>query len=140
MTAKISLKILVVEDESVVRENLVYILNAQGHELFAAENGRDAVEILAKNPEIDLIISDFNMPVMNGAKLNLWLQEQGPHCPFILCTGSPEMISRELFQKLKIYAMITKPYTVEEIEKHCNAIASAKINKTIMGLNNKVEC
>ena len=58
-------RILVVDDEDIIRVLLTEILSEDGYEIVTAPDGREAIEILEHEP-FDLIISDMVMPVMNG--------------------------------------------------------------------------
>ncbi|MBZ9686526.1 response regulator [Clostridium estertheticum] len=65
-------RMLLVEDEPIVRLALKSLVNWENYgfdEILEANNGKKALEILAKNPDIDIVITDMNMPVMNGIQL-----------------------------------------------------------------------
>lgn len=64
--------VLVVDDESIVRLGLKTIVNWENYGFsldYEASNGKQAIKILIDNPEIDIVITDINMPVMNGIEL-----------------------------------------------------------------------
>jgi len=61
-------KILVVDDEKIIRESLSYILKKEGYEVEEAENGKVAYDILRER-SFDLIITDLEMPEMKGTEL-----------------------------------------------------------------------
>ncbi len=61
-------KVLVVDDEDIIRESLSYILSNEGYEVAEAENGKVAFEILKEN-SFDLVITDLEMPEMKGTEL-----------------------------------------------------------------------
>lgn len=61
-------RILVVDDEQLIRENLSYILKKEGYEVEEAENGKIAYEKLVANP-FDIVITDIEMPMMKGTEL-----------------------------------------------------------------------
>ncbi|RED50783.1 response regulator [Aestuariispira insulae] len=69
-------RILVAEDEEILRDILAEELVDSGFEVIMAENGQQALE-LAKQNSPDLILSDFSMPVMDGAELVKALQQEG---------------------------------------------------------------
>jgi two-component system chemotaxis sensor kinase CheA len=62
-------KVLVVEDSFTVRELQRSILEAAGYEVATAENGRDALEHLDGNPDVGLVVTDLEMPVLDGLEL-----------------------------------------------------------------------
>lgn len=83
--------ILVVEDESALREMIATVLEDETFIPFQAEHGRQAIEILHQRP-IDLVVSDITMPVMDGLELGIYCRQKFPHIPFVLMSGG----SREL--------------------------------------------
>ena len=80
-------KILVVDDDIFVREMLSSILEASGYTIEIAENGLQALEKCIADPSIDLIVSDVNMPEMDGIQLIKEVRKQGLDVPIIMVTG-----------------------------------------------------
>ena len=70
-----SLRIFVVEDDDVYRELLAFALSSHGHEVFVAENGARAVELIG-HAEPDIIVLDMLMPVMDGLTFLHWLRDE----------------------------------------------------------------
>jgi YesN/AraC family two-component response regulator len=73
-------KVMVVDDEPIVRLALKSLANWENHGFdlsFEAFNGKQALELLKKNPDIDIVITDINMPVMDGLELISRLKERG---------------------------------------------------------------
>ncbi len=67
MTAERTLKtILIVDDEKTAHQLYKIMLREKGYTFLHAENGREAVEVFLRNPQIDLILMDIKMPVMSG--------------------------------------------------------------------------
>ena len=81
------MQILVVDDDPLAGEMAVAILEDAGHQCQCVENGLEALERLAEAPDIDLIISDMNMPLLSGLELFQELRNQGLETPFVLLTG-----------------------------------------------------
>lgn len=81
------MKILVVEDDAVVRDLITKLLSCAGHEVRIAENGKSAWEYLQSNG-VDLCVSDVNMPEMDGWELlrNTRALEKTSRLYFILLT------------------------------------------------------
>ncbi len=86
MSAK-AITILVVDDDAFVREMLATILEANGYRVITATNGREALETCRAASEIDLIVSDVNMPEMDGIMLIKTLREQQLDLPIIMVTS-----------------------------------------------------
>jgi len=61
-------KILVVDDEEIIRDSLSYVLEKEGYEVQKAENGKVAYDKMVEN-HFDLVITDIEMPVMKGTEL-----------------------------------------------------------------------
>ena len=85
-------KILVVDDDSLIREFVSDILLASGkYEVVSVENGRVALELYRQSADIDLILSDVNMPVMDGLSLIRELRRDGTDVPIVVFTGNNEI-------------------------------------------------
>jgi len=83
-------KILCVEDEVDIRENIVEILQDEGFEVLSANDGFDAIKVIEKNQDIDLVLSDIMMPNLSGLELLSKVREGNTACnnvPFILLTA-----------------------------------------------------
>jgi PAS domain S-box-containing protein len=80
-------KILIVDDDVFVLEMLSSILEASGYLIETASNGREAIEKYVSNPTISLIVSDVNMPEMDGIQLIKELRKQDLDVPIIMVTS-----------------------------------------------------
>jgi CheY-like chemotaxis protein len=80
-------RLLVVDDDAMVREILTEQLEAAGYIVVAAANGAAALELLDAGEQVDLIVSDLSMPGMDGVALVRAIQRRRPHVPAILLTG-----------------------------------------------------
>jgi CheY-like chemotaxis protein len=80
-------RLLVVDDEPLVREIICEQLEAEGYAVVTAANGPDALAIVDAGEQVDLIISDFSMPIMDGVALVGEVQRRRPKLPAILLTG-----------------------------------------------------
>jgi CheY-like chemotaxis protein len=79
--------ILIVDDDPLAGELVAALLEDAGHDCRLAENGIEALQRLAADPGIELVISDLNMPLLSGLDLLEELRERGHRLPFILLTG-----------------------------------------------------
>lgn len=84
-------RILVVDDDGFVAEMLADILAHEGYRVEIAAQGKEALRILAELPEISLVISDMNMPEMNGLELIEAIRRNGCEVPIIILTGNSEI-------------------------------------------------
>lgn len=109
------MKILVTDDSRAMRMIVVRTLRQAGyagHDLLEAENGKEALALArAQNP--DLILSDWNMPEMNGIDFLKALRASGDTTPFCFVTseGSDEM--REMAAQAGALGLIAKPFTAD---------------------------
>jgi PAS domain S-box-containing protein len=85
------IKILFVDDDALIAMSTVDLLSDLGHEVLEANSGAQALEILAKTPSIDLLITDYAMPKMNGAQLAAKARQINPRLPVLLATGYAEL-------------------------------------------------
>lgn len=78
--------ILLVEDDPDIRELFALVLVAEGFTVLAVADPREALEVLATQP-VALLITDYELPEMNGATLIARARELQPHLPIILASG-----------------------------------------------------
>jgi CheY-like chemotaxis protein len=104
--------ILVVDDDALAGEMIGATLEMLDHTVILAENGIEAIDHINDHPELELIISDMNMPMMTGIELFHTLLEHEINLPFILLTGDdPEPL---LAQEPRLSACLLKDYSLDE--------------------------
>ncbi|OLP52707.1 hypothetical protein BJF92_14995 [Rhizobium rhizosphaerae] len=81
------LTILAVDDDALVLMNTEAILEDLGHHVLVAHRGREALDILARTPEIDLLVTDQSMPGMTGLELASAARAARPDLPILIATG-----------------------------------------------------
>lgn len=106
-------KILLVEDSNTVRQQVGILLSGAGYGILEADNGRDAVSVVAAQKEdLAMIIADVNMPVMNGIEMLQSLREKGlaSGVPILMLTteGQPELIEKA--RKAGAKGWVIKPF------------------------------
>lgn len=79
--------ILVVDDDEFTAELTGMILEASGYGVVIAVGGMEAMEKMAQEPTIRMVVSDMNMPFIDGVQLFAELREHGYNQPFVLLTG-----------------------------------------------------
>ena len=117
-------KVLVVEDEFLVRLTLVEALSDEGFQVLEAETGDDALPILRHCQEISLLLTDIQLPgTINGHALALKARENQPNLPIIFMTGGldeeTDGSARDVF--------ISKPYTLANICKAAKRLTAAAV-------------
>ena len=122
-------KILIAEDDEVVREMVVRALTEDGHELTAAADGAEALEALNRQSgKFDLLLSDVKMPVMDGIALALAAGRDHPDVPIMLMTGYADQRERAHGLNILIHDVITKPFTLAAI---CGAVNEALAERKV---------
>ncbi len=111
--------LLVVDDEQSVRDSLERVLEKEGFQVFTAESGRQAREILQKEP-IALVLTDLRMPEISGLDLLRQVKKQYPDTEVILITGHGTIEKAVEAMKEGAYDFITKPFKRAEILRAVN--------------------
>lgn len=122
-------KILVIEDEIFIRENLIELLEIEGFQAEGAENGNLGVE-LAKDFQPDLILCDVMMPELDGYGVLSALRQDAATAtiPFMFLTASADRSNLQRIRDMGISEYILKPFNVDQF---LSAIASRLQEPTI---------
>jgi CheY-like chemotaxis protein len=105
--------ILLVDDNSDVREITALLLRSSGHNVIEAASASAALGLLDANPTVDLLILDFAMPRMSGIELLARARAKRPEIRAVFITGYGEQVRlREQFDG----ELITKPFMIEQLE------------------------
>jgi two-component system OmpR family response regulator len=129
MNANTSARILVVDDEDALREMLGDALRLSGFEVLEATDGSKALALLQKE-KVELIVSDVNMPGMDGYEMLTQLRAQGDNTPAIMLTARRER--QDVTKGLKLGAddYVTKPFGLEELILRVNAVLRRTLGST----------
>lgn len=117
--------VLIVEDEFAIADLLEMALTDEGHRVLHAANGRQGLERLAEGPRPDLVISDYMMPVLDGAGLLQAMRGTDGHrtIPVIVMSSMPEANVRE---RLAGYAaFVRKPFYLAAMVELVAAVLGA---------------
>lgn len=109
------IKILVAEDHPVNREILVQFLKKFGAIIFQAENGMQALNLISKNPEIQIIFMDIQMPVLNGTEATRILRQKKYTGIIIACTANNDSSTFEKYKDIGINDILVKPFKREKV-------------------------
>ena len=105
-------RILVVDDEELIRTLLTEILSMDGHDITTAEDGRQAIDLLDRQ-EFDLVITDMVMPGLNGVEVLRAAKSIDPEFPVIVMTGYPSVDTVIRLIRLGAAEYITKPFNID---------------------------
>ena len=106
--------VLLVEDEPMVRSVAERALTRHGYTVITADNGEDALEILARNEPIDLLISDVVMPGMDGPTMVREARQSRPELKILFMSGYAEEQLRKSLD-IENVAFLPKPFSVTEL-------------------------
>jgi PAS domain S-box-containing protein len=109
-------KALVVDDQPDVLDMAIELFRSMGYEVLAANNGQDALDILERNPEVNVLFSDIVMPGMNGIDLGQRARDLVPGIKVILASGYTQISETER-ERMEAFKFIKKPYRISEIAK-----------------------
>ncbi|OFZ14007.1 MAG: hypothetical protein A2Z20_10295 [Bdellovibrionales bacterium RBG_16_40_8] len=118
------LKILVAEDDNEFREALVGYLKSKNFEVIGAANGRVARDIIP-SAGIDLLITDVQMPFMDGVELLSWVKKNQP-VPVIIMTGFSHLFKTQSAIEYGADAFLSKPFESKEMLETINSIIKPK--------------
>ncbi|GAB4339844.1 MAG: hypothetical protein Kow0037_25310 [Calditrichia bacterium] len=108
------LKLLLVDDESVVRETLAEMLEDDGFEVTMARNAEDAV-LKFKKYQCDVVLTDLSMPGINGYELARRIKEIDSSVPVFLITGWNQLDRKFMESNKVIDGIVEKPFNIERI-------------------------
>ena len=111
-----ALRVLVVDDEPLIRWSLAETLNDRGHTVTEAGDGKEALRVVtdaANRP--DVVLLDYRLPDSNDLSLFAAIRRELPEIPIILMTayGSPEITTGAL--ALGAYRVVSKPFEVQDL-------------------------
>jgi signal transduction histidine kinase/ActR/RegA family two-component response regulator len=109
-----SIRILVAEDEGDVRELLCEILRAEGHEVYPAASGVEALELFRAS-DFDAVFTDIGMPGMSGWELARAVRETDGSVPLAVITGWGDAVGSAEQRAARVDWVVTKPFDADRI-------------------------
>lgn len=109
-------RLLIIDDESELREVLSAILEDSASEICQAADGLDGINQL-KSHQFDAVLSDEKMPKKSGLEVLKWMRENNLQIPFIINTGYGQKDVVQEAQRLGVYAFINKPWDERSLIK-----------------------
>jgi two-component system, cell cycle response regulator CpdR len=121
-------RVLIADDEDSMRALVARAIAMDGHDIVTAQDGAEALEILTREEgAFDLLLTDIQMPVMDGIALALSAARDFPGLTILLMTGFADQRERASNLEAIAYDVITKPFSVAEIRTAvADALASRK--------------
>ena len=121
-------RVLIADDEESMRQLVARAIGMDGHETVTAGDGAEALEILAREDgAFDLLLTDIQMPVMDGIALSLAVARDLPDLTILLMTGFAAQRERASGLDAIVHDVVTKPFSVADIRAAvADALASRK--------------
>jgi two-component system, cell cycle response regulator CpdR len=109
-------RVLITDDEISMRSLVARAVAMDGHETVTAEDGAEALEILTREQgAFDLLLTDIQMPVMDGIALALATARDFPELKILLMTGFAHQRERASGLSAIVHDVVTKPFSVADI-------------------------
>jgi two-component system cell cycle response regulator CpdR len=118
-------RIMIAEDEVAVRTLLTRALTQDGHDVDSAPDGAAALEKLSGTKPFDLLLTDIQMPTMDGIALALAISRDQPKLKIVLMTGYTDQRERAFGMKSLIQDIVQKPFSLAEIRATLNRALAA---------------
>jgi CheY-like chemotaxis protein len=109
------MKILVADDDPIIRKLICEVLREDGHQVSAVANGAEAVKA-AQRDEFELLFSDVHMPVMNGLETLRTMRSISPNLPVVMMDSYPDQLVNQA-QNEGALTCIHKPFDLKEIRE-----------------------
>jgi two-component system cell cycle sensor histidine kinase/response regulator CckA len=121
---KSAAKILIVEDEEMVRRATAEFLQVSGFEVLTASDGVQGLKVMDEHAKVDLVITDIIMPRMKGSEMAAELRRKHPELPILFVTGYTQ-IPVEL-ARFEGAAILHKPFALAELTRSVQALLGNK--------------
>jgi two-component system alkaline phosphatase synthesis response regulator PhoP len=121
-------KVLIVDDEIHIVHVVAIKLRNNGYDVISAENGAAAFK-LVQEEKPDIVVTDFQMPVMNGMELieKLRQDKASETLPVILLTARGFAITDEQRQQLQVSAVLSKPFSPKDLLRNIEDVLYQKV-------------
>jgi len=111
-----NMSILLVDDDTSIREVTQAILIRKGFAVESASDGQKAFDLFKANPnKYNLIVTDLSMPIMSGIELCQAIRASGSDIPIMLSTGHLDIEDQKEYENIGITKSIQKPWTADEL-------------------------
>lgn len=124
-------RILIVEDEELIRDTIAFALDEEGYEVITAADGRSALEIVhtfaqatyqGEDPRIDLIVLDLMLPYVNGLDFCRLIRREGQVMSILMLSAKGSEMDRVVGLEVGADDYLTKPFGMRELVARCRAL------------------
>lgn len=109
------MRILVVDDDRDVLDSTARLLQLHGYQVYKASDGREALSVLHHRWPVEVVVTDFAMPMMNGIQLSLHIRKDSPTQRIIIHTASNSVEHCLPEYGLTDVPVLHKPYRIEAL-------------------------
>jgi two-component system, OmpR family, phosphate regulon response regulator PhoB len=145
-------RVLVVEDEELIRETIALALTDEGYDVVTAEDGRRGLNLVCKSGEtnftdaigFDLVILDLMMPYVNGLDLCRMIRHEGNSVPILMLSAKGTETDRVVGLEVGADDYLTKPFGMLELVARCRALlrrhrqAQVQLQETTLRFNDVI--
>ena len=121
------MRILVVDDDPIIRKLLLEVLTNDGHQVEVAVNGLEGLK-LARSEAFQLVLMDVHMPIMNGLETLIEIRRLFPRTPVAMMDSYPDQLVREAESRGAL-TCVHKPFDLEEIREIIQRVGSANLEE-----------
>ena len=114
-------RILVIDDDKLFRSIVTQMVSRLGYDVLATDCGETGLELFQKNG-FDLVITDFQMPGMNGINLAGLIKKNSPRTMVILMTGQDKESILPMVEDCSVDQALFKPFSMEEIQHKIQSV------------------
>ena len=108
-------KILIIDDELIVRTSCRRVLEPEGYEIAVAEHGQEGLEKLENEGPFDLVLTDLKMPGMDGIEVLAEIKKRWPDMTVLIVTGYQTIETAVKSIKLGAFDYVNKPFTPDDL-------------------------
>jgi CheY-like chemotaxis protein len=121
-------RIMVVDDEEGIREILSTALSSMGYEVVTANSGGEALNLFLKS-SFALVLTDLEMPGMDGWNLASRIKDRSPNIPVVVMTGQSQEDVMERMKGNSVNSAIFKPFRLEQVLKMIEKLLATELSR-----------
>ncbi|MGB2770347.1 MAG: response regulator [Candidatus Zixiibacteriota bacterium] len=121
------MKILVVDDDPIIRKLLLEVLTNDGHQVAVAKNGLEGLNLARRQP-FQLVFMDVHMPIMNGLEALISIRNLYPEMAVAMMDSYPDQLVRQAESKGALTCM-HKPFDLNEIREVIEEVGSSNLKE-----------
>jgi two-component system response regulator (stage 0 sporulation protein F) len=121
------MKILVVDDDPIIRKLLLEVFTNDGHQVTVAKNGLEGLNLARRQP-FQLVFMDVHMPIMNGLEALISIRNLYPEMAVAMMDSYPDQLVRQAESKGALTCM-HKPFDLNEIRKVIEEVGSSDLKE-----------